>query len=186
MKLDIAGNRAASKYSRSELLQRVLWGLLKPLFHLSPRLCHGWRRVLLRLLGADIGRAVQLHPSVRIFLPGLLSIGDEAAVSEDVRLYNLGPLTIGAQATISQGAHLCGGTHDDADPALPLIRTPIRIGDAAWVCADAFVGPGVTVGEGAIVAARAVCVRDVPAWQVVAGSPARVIRSRTVKSPAAP
>lgn len=184
MKLDIAGNRAASKYTRRELVERVVWALLKPLFRFSPRLCHGWRRGLLRLLGARVGRAVQLHPSVRIFLPRLLAIGDEAAVAEDVRLYNLGPLTIGAQATVSQGAHLCGGTHDDADPTLPLIRAPIVIGDAAWICADAFVGPGVTIGEGAIVAARAVCVRDVPAWQVVAGSPARYLRQRTLKTAA--
>lgn len=182
MKLDIAGNRAASKYSRHEMMQRVLWGLVKPLFHFSPRLCYGWRRLLLRLLGAKVGRAVQIHPSVRIFLPSLLDIGDEAAVAEDVRLYNLGPLAIGAQATVSQGAHLCGGSHDDRDPALPLIRAAIAIGDAAWICADAFVGPGVIVGEGAVVAARAVCVRDVPPWQVVAGSPARYIRQRELRT----
>ena len=182
MKLDIVGNRAASKYSRRELIERVLWGLLQPLFRCSPRLLYGWRRTLLRAMGARIGRAVQIHPRVHIFLPSLLSIGDEAAVAEDVRLYNLGQLIIGAQATVSQGAHLCGGSHDDADPKLPLIRAAITIGDAAWVCADAFIGPGVTVGEGAVVAARAVCLRDVAAWQVVAGSPARRIRSRELKS----
>ncbi len=185
MKLDIAGNRAASKYSRRELGERLLWALLQPLFRCSPRLLYGWRRVLLRLLGARIGRAVQIHPRVRIFLPSLLSIGDEAAVAEDVRLYNLGPLVIGAQATVSQGAHLCGGSHDDADPALSLIRAAINIGDAAWICADAFVGPGVTIGEGAVVAARAVCLRDVPPWQVVAGVPARQIRERRLRADAA-
>lgn len=184
--LDIAGNRAARKYSRAELAQRVLWSLLNPLFHCSPRLAYGWRRGLLRVLGAEIGHAVQIHPSVRIFLPSLLAIGDESAVAEDVRLYNLGPLRIGAKATVSQGAHLCGGSHDDQDPALPLIRAPIHIGSSAWVCADAFIGPGVTVGEGAVVAARAVCVRDVAPWQVVAGNPARVIRTRVLAAAAKP
>lgn len=178
--LDIVGNRSARKYSRRELLERVIWGALKPLFHCSPRLLYGWRRWLLRILGAQVGRAARIHPSVRIFLPRLLEIGDESTVGEDVRLYNLGRMKIGRQATVSQGAHLCGGSHDDQDPALPLIRATITIGDCAWVCADAFIGPGVTVGEGALVAARAVCVRSVPPWQVVAGNPARTIRIRTL------
>ena len=185
MRLRIAENRAASKYSRRELTQRVIWAAVQPLFRLSPRLCYGWRRLLLRLMGAQIGRDVQIHPSVRIFLPSLLAIEAEAAVAEDVRLYNLGPLHIGAQATISQGAHLCGGTHDHSDPALPLIRSPITIGAACWICADAFVGPGVVVGEGAVVAARAVVVRDIPAWQVAAGSPARAVGHRQLKPAAA-
>ena len=178
--LDIASNRASRKYTRSELLQRVLWGMLKGFFHCSPRLMYGWRRLLLRSLGAKVGRAVHIHPSVRIFLPSLLDIGDETAVDQDVRLYNLGPMKIGCQTTISKGAHLCGGSHDDQNPTLPLIRTAISIGDSVWVCADAFIGPGVKVGDGAVVAARSVCVRDVPAWQVVAGNPARVIRARTL------
>ena len=181
-KLDIANNRATSKYSRRELVERVLWGAVKPLFHCSPRLLHGWRRLLLRALGARIGHAVQIHPSVRIFLPSLLDIGNESALDQDVRLYNLGPMKIGSQTTISQGAHLCGGSHDDQDPTLPLIRATITIGDCAWVCADAFIGPNVSIGEGAVVAARAVCVRDAAPWQVVAGNPARMIRERTLRS----
>lgn len=181
-RLDIASNRAVAKYSNRELLERVLWGMLKPLFHCSPRLLYSWRRLLLRALGARVGRAVQIHPSVRIFLPSLLDIGDESALDQDVRLYNLGPMKIGCQTTVSQGAHLCGGSHDDQDPTLPLIRAAITIGDCAWICADSFVGPNITIGEGAVVAARAVCVRDVAPWQVVAGNPARMIRERTLRS----
>lgn len=176
--LDIQANRSARKYSRRENLERVLWALAGPLFRWSPRLLHGWRRALLRAFGARVGRGVQLHPSVRIFLPRQLAIGADVGIGEDVRLYNLGPLSIGAQATISQGAHLCGGSHDHRQRALPLIRARIEIGPAAWICADAFVGPGVSVGEGAVVAARAVCVRDVAAWTIVGGNPARVIGER--------
>lgn len=182
--LDIHANRAVRKYSRRENIERVLWALASPLFRFSPRLLYGWRRVLLRAFGAQIGKGVQLHPRARIFLPSLLRIGADAAVGEDVRLYNLGPLVIGAQATVSQGAHLCGGTHDHRDPTLPLIRAAIHIGDAAWVCADAFVGPGVTVGQGAVVAARAVCVRDAAPWQIVAGNPARAVGQRVLRTAA--
>ena len=75
-------------------------------------------------------------------------------------------------------AHLCAGTHDYTRADFPLLRTPITIGAQAWVCADAFVGPGVAVGEGTIVAARAVAVKDAGPWIIVAGNPAREIASR--------
>jgi putative colanic acid biosynthesis acetyltransferase WcaF len=97
-------------------------------------------------------------------------------------IYNLGPVRIGARATVSHRAHLCAGTHDYRDPALPLLRLPIVIGPQAWVCADAFVAPGCVVGEGAIVGAAAVVVRDVPPWQIVGGNPARVIKQRVLRA----
>lgn len=178
MKIDIEGNRRAAKYSASEQWQRVLWALAQPLFRFSPRHLYGWRNMLLRALGARIGRQVRIYPSARLFLPSLLRVGDHATIGPDTRLYNLGPMDIGVQVTVSQGAHLCGGTHDDSDPSLRLIRAPLRLEDGCWVCADAFIGPGVTVGEGAVVGARAVAMRDVPAWTVVAGNPARFIRAR--------
>jgi putative colanic acid biosynthesis acetyltransferase WcaF len=61
---------------------------------------------------------------------------------------------------------------------MPLQKPPISVGDQAWVCADAFVGPGVTVEEGAVVGARAVVVKDVEAWTIVGGNPARPLRDR--------
>ena len=105
-------------------------------------------------------------------MPWNLEIGEYAAIGDRAILYALGPITIGARATISQRAHLCAGTHDIRDPARPLLKPPITIGSDAWVCADAFVGPGVTVGEHAIVGARAVAMKDVPAHAIVVGNPA--------------
>ena len=93
-------------------------------------------------------------------------------------IYNLGPVTIGENVTVSQRAHLCAGTHDATDPTMPLLKPPIAVADQVWICADAFVGPDVTVHEGAVVGARAVAVADVDAWTVVAGNPARVIKER--------
>ena len=63
---------------------------------------------------------------------------------------------------------------------MPLLKLPISIGDDAWICADAFVGPGVEVGPGAIVGARAVVVKNVEAWSIVAGNPARKVGKRTL------
>jgi putative colanic acid biosynthesis acetyltransferase WcaF len=176
--LDIERNRNAVKYSRSELARRVLWALAKPLFRFSPRVFFGWRRFLLRLFGARVGQAVHIYPSANIYYPWNLEIGDWSSIGEWALVYNLGPVRIGRQVTISQRAHLCAGTHDHRDPTLPLLKPPIVIDDQAWICADAFVGPGVTVGEGAVVGARAVVMRDVAAWAIVAGNPARVINRR--------
>jgi putative colanic acid biosynthesis acetyltransferase WcaF len=176
--LDIAANRRARKYSRGELLRRVAWAAVWPLFRFSPRPAFAWRRLLLRALGAKVGAGVHIYASAMIYYPWMLEIGADSAIGERALIYNLGPVTIGRRATISHQAHMCAGTHDYSDPALPLLKPPIVVGDEAWICADAFVGPGVTVGAGAVVGARAVAMRDVEPWTVVAGNPARAVKRR--------
>jgi putative colanic acid biosynthesis acetyltransferase WcaF len=177
-RLDIAGNRRATKWSRRELLHRFLWDLAQPTLRLVPRHFWGLRCWSLRLFGARIGREVRIHRTVRVAIPWNLAIGDEAAIGDGVQIYNLGKVSIGAQATISQGAHLCAGTHDYRRPGLPLVKCKINIGRGAWICADAFVGPNVNVGDFAILGARAVVVRNVEPGLVVAGNPARIVGRR--------
>lgn len=174
--------RSHRPYSRREYLGRVLWAVVSPLFRWSPRPFFGWRRFLLKVFGASIADQAHVYPSARIYLPWRLTLGEQASIGEWALIYNLGPVTIGDRATISHRAHLCAGTHDYRDPTLPLQRLPIEIGPQAWVCADAFVGPGRRVGEGAIVGAAAVVVSDVPDWQIVAGNPARMIKQRVLRS----
>jgi putative colanic acid biosynthesis acetyltransferase WcaF len=138
----------------------------------------GWRRFLLRCFGAHVGREVHIYPTARIMIPWNISIAEHSAIGDRAILYALGPITIGRQATISQGAHLCAGSHEYRRADMPLTKEPITISDGAWVCADAFVGPGVKVGEFAIVGARAVAMKDIEAWAIVAGNPARAIKQR--------
>lgn len=178
MPLDIQSNRKASKYSRKELMLRVLWGFGKVAFRLSPRPCFGFRRWLLRCFGAKVGQRTNIYPSALIYYPWNLAIGDDAAIGEWALVYNLGPVTIGSRTTISQRVHLCAGSHDYKDPAMPLLKPPIVIGDEVWVCADAFVGPKVTVGDRAILAAAAVVVKDVETATIVGGNPAKLIKAR--------
>ncbi len=180
--LDVRQNRSARKYTRAEMAMRVLWLPGQYLLRWSPRPFFGWRRFVLRLFGASVGQNVHVHNSTRVTMPWNLTLGDWAAVGEDVLVYNLGPITIGERATVSHRAHLCAGTHDYRDPALPLLKPPVTIGAQAWVCTEAFVGPGVTVGEGAVVGAAAVATRDVPPWTVVAGNPARHVKDRILNT----
>lgn len=184
--LDISKNRKTSKYPLQIMFCRILWGLCRPLFRFSPRQFFSWRRFLLRLFGAKIGRHVHVYNSAVIYMPWNLEIGDWSAIGELVYVYNLGRVSIGSRATISHRAHLCAGTHDYQDATLPLLKPPISIGDESWVCADAFIGPGVTVGEGAVVGARSVVVKNVPPWQVVAGNPAKSIKKRILKTDTRP
>lgn len=161
---------------------RVAWAFAwLLLFRPTPRKLFAWRRLLLRLFGADVGRGAVVFPSTRIWAPWNLSIGEEACLSWGVDCYNVAPIRLGKRATVSQRAFLCAATHDIADPGMALVASPVTVGDGAWVCAEAFVGPGVTVGEGAVVGARAVAVRDVPAWTVVAGNPARHVKRRELR-----
>ena len=176
--LDIANNRSTRKWTRKELVGRLLWAACRPLFCLSPRLLWGWRSFLLRMFGAKIGKNVHIHPSVQIFIPWNLTIGDWSSVGFDALIYNLGPVTIGSKVTISQRAHLCAGSHDFRDPAMTLTKPPISIGDEAWICADAFIGPSVIVGSRSVVGARAVVVKDVAEGDIVGGNPARVAGKR--------
>jgi putative colanic acid biosynthesis acetyltransferase WcaF len=157
----VRANRAAVKWSRREQAARVLWACAWPLFALSPRPLWGWRRFLLR-----------------VFMPWNVELGEFSLLGDGAFLYALGGVRIGACATVSQGAHLCAGTHDYRDVAMPLVKARIEIGAGAWICADAFVGPHVRIGAGAVVGARAVVVRDVAADCVVAGNPARIIGAR--------
>lgn len=179
--LDISANRSAQKYTPHEQVMRVMWAICRPFFTLSPRVCFGWRRFLLRLFGAKVGSATNIYNSAIIYMPWNLTIGDHSSIGEWALVYNLGPITIGNKTTISQRVHLCAGTHDFTDPALPLLKPPIDIKDQAWICADAFVGPLVTVGEGAVVGARAVVTKDVEPWAIMAGNPAKFIKTRVLK-----
>lgn len=175
---EVAVNRAMTKYTPREQMARLAWMFGRVIFRIIPRPLYGFRSAWLRLFGAKIGAACQIYPTVKIFAPWQLRVGAGAAIGDGAILYNLGPLTIGERATISQYTHLCGGSHDYADDTMPLIRAEIRIGNDAWVCADAFVGPGIEIGEGAVVAARSVVVEAVKPWTVVAGHPAKFVKDR--------
>lgn len=175
--INASAHRQNRNYSRKILLARVLWSVLYPFFRFSPRHLYNWRNFLLRRMGATIGRNVRIYPSARIFYPWNLHAADGVTIGWDCEIYSLGQITLGPNAMVSQRAHLCAGSHDYTQPHYPLLTPPITVEAGAWICADAFVGPGVTVGEGAIVAARAVVTKHVAPSTVVGGNPAKVIRA---------
>lgn len=176
--LDIGANRKARKWSKRDQALRVLWALCYPLFRWSPRPFWAWRRLLLRSFGATVAPDVHVYPTVRIAFPWHLDLGKDVAIGDHVTLYALGTISVGKRATISSNAHICAGSHDYTKKSMPLLKPPISIGEDVWICADAFVGPGVNVGNRAVVGARAVVVKDIEVDAIVAGNPAGLIKKR--------
>jgi putative colanic acid biosynthesis acetyltransferase WcaF len=91
-------------------------------------------------------------------------------------------VSIGANTTVSQYSFLCTASHDYNDLSMPLVVAPIHIGDDAWVTADVFIGPGVTIGDGAVVTARSSVFSDIEPWVVARGNPAVATKPRIVDS----
>ena len=142
--------------------------------------CQLWRNLLLRMFGTRTWYQAQFFPTARIWAPWNLKTGRSVAIDDDVDLYNVAPITLGHMVSISRRAFICTASHDIVDVGRPLKTAPITIGNGVWIGAEAYIGPGVTIGDGAVIAARAVVVKDVPAWSVVGGNPARVIKERPV------
>jgi putative colanic acid biosynthesis acetyltransferase WcaF len=181
-------NRAVElQYTRSGWplsvkLKRVLFAPFRLLFiRGSGRRLSPLRVYALMLFGARIERPVLVMDGVIVWHPWSLTLGRYCTLGRGVEVYNYADITVGEQATVSQDTYLCSASHDFEDPTMPLIYRPIVIGAHSWVAARCFVGPGVTVGEGAVVGACSVVVKDVPAWTVVAGNPARTLKQRRLK-----
>lgn len=170
-------------YSRGNKIKRLMWSIAwTVLARPFPRsMAMGWKRMLLRMFGAKIAPTAAVYASARVFQPWLLTMDDYACLAEGVDCYNAAPIHIGRNATVSQRAFLCTAGHDITDPHHHQTSAPITIGDRAWVCAEAFVGQGVTVGEGAVCAARSVVVKNVEPWTVVGGNPAKELKKRIIK-----
>jgi len=166
-------------FSLSNRLSRLVWNVTYCLlFRLTPNIMHSWRAFLLRMFGARIAPGAHVYPGVKIWAPWNLEIGEEAGIANGAILYSQGKISIGKRVVISQGAHLCAGTHDFDQPGFPLVTGPITIGDHAWVAAEVFIHPNVTIGEGCVVGARSVVIMDLPEWTVCSGFPAKVLKAR--------
>lgn len=168
-----------SPFSRRHRFARSLWAAVYVLlFRPSPRIAHRWRNLLLRLFGARLHPTARVYPRARCWAPWNLTMAEHACIGDDVDVYSAGEIRIGAWSTVSQHSYLCGATHDFEDVAHPVVAAPIVIGARCWLAADVFVGPGVTIGDGTVVGARSSVFRDLPAWVVAMGTPARPARPR--------
>lgn len=179
MELDISNK--PSPYSMEDKIRRVLWGIAyNLLFRYTPRPFKRWRAMLLNLFGAKVSLKARVCPKAEITMPWNLEMEDYATLADHAIVYSTAKVYIGRQATVSQYSYLCTATHDYEDAYNTLYARPIIIEANAWIAADVFIGPGVTVGEGTVVGARSNVYKNLPAWKVCVGSPAKAIKERII------
>lgn len=177
--LSLYENKLTLRNKIGRMLWTLVWTILvRPL----PRSTgNKWKVFLLRLFGAQIDSTAVVYSSVRIYMPWHLKMAPHSCLAPEVDCYNVDKIEIGAHTTISQKTYLCAASHEISKPSLPLVTAPIAIGSQVWVAAEAFIAPGVTIGEGAVVGARAAVFKDVEPWTVVGGNPAKFIKERIVE-----
>jgi putative colanic acid biosynthesis acetyltransferase WcaF len=162
--------------------KRFFWELCYFLFFKpTPRVgFNKWRIFLLRLFGSNIQRGCRVLPTAKIWAPWNLTMGEYSVIGDAVDCYCMDKVIIGDRVTVSQRAFLCAGSHDINSLRLPLITAPINIEDFAWVCAEVYVAPGVTVQEGTVVGAGSVLVKTTEPWSVYVGNAAKKIKNREI------
>lgn len=171
-----------ASFSLANKLERVAWGLAwLVLARFTPPPLHGWRRLVLRAFGARVGKGARVHASVSIWLPRNLELGEKVLIGPGARLYNQGHIRIGAYTVVSQRAHICASTHDVNDPDFQLQLRPVTLGERCWVAAEAFVGPGVTMGDRSVLAARGALFGKAEAEGIYSGNPARFLKARELR-----
>ncbi|MFD1294224.1 putative colanic acid biosynthesis acetyltransferase [Lutibacter holmesii] len=141
---------------------------------------NSWRNFVLKMFGAKVGKGTIIHASVKIWAPWNLVVGEYTCLGQNVDCYNQGEIIIGDNTTISQKSYLCASTHDITDPKNNLILKPIHINNQVWVAANSFIGPGVTIGEGAVVGATSSVFKNVKDWTVVGGNPSVFLKERII------
>ena len=160
---------------------RYLWSFVNVyLFKLSPRPFWLFRVYLLRIFGANIGKGVKLDPNIKIFDPRRLSIGDNSWVGPNCELYNYDQITIESDVALAQHVKLYTVSHDIRSSSFSTIHAPILFKNQSWIAADTFVGMGVIINQGAVLAARSSAFKTIPEWTINVGSPAKIIGNRVV------
>ncbi|TRX40118.1 LbetaH domain-containing protein [Flavobacterium restrictum] len=166
---------------KSDKLYRLLWRIAS-LFLFKPfslPFFNAWRIFLLRCFGAKLGDNCNVYSSTYIPSPKNLIMGVHSTLGPEVKLH-FGKTIIGSKVTVSQRTYLCSATHDTASINTPLLTGVITINDFVWIASEAFIMTNITIGEGAIVGARAVVFKNVDSWSIVGGNPAKFIKSRII------
>ena len=164
------------------LFVEVLWIIIQAIFVSSwiPGSKH--RVLLLKLFGAQIATGVVIKTGVCVKFPWRLKIGKNSWIGQNVWIDNLAMVSIANNCCVSQGAYLCTGNHDWSSSQFDLVTKPIDLGSGSWVAARAVVGPGVKVGEGAILTMGSAAASNLDSWSIYRGNPAKKFGLRRLRN----
>lgn len=163
---------------RSKVTVQLWWIIQSTLFSWSPQVLYGWRRFLLRLFGAKIGKNVLIRSTVKVTYPWNIIIGDYSWIGEDCVLYSLGKITIGSHVALAHKVYLNTGGHDYKKETFDIFESPVVVEDECWLTNDVYIAPGVTIGKGSIIGARSTVLKSMPPGKICVGMPAKPIKNR--------
>ena len=176
--------RSVERAPLKVILLNKLWMCFQNTFFRCSWRFKKFRMMLLRMFGAKLlakkGSYVSIQPGVSIASPWNLEVGDLSSIGDNSWVYALDKITIGEKTCIGEYVKLLTGYHDMATWNFQFKTKPISIGSCVWIATGAIVLPGVTIGDGAVVAAGAVVTKDVEPWTVVGGNPAKFIKKRVI------
>ena len=172
---DLAAFGGGGRFTFVVKIRLVLWFLVQHIFFKSSIFPSKFKPSLLRLFGASVGRRVLIRRGVRVHVPWTLEIGDDCWIGEEVWFINHAKIQIGSNVCISQRSIICSSGHDYRSASLEYVHKPIVIKDGAWVCLDAKVLPGVTIGECSVLSAGEVARKSVPDYSILVGGEIRPI-----------
>lgn len=163
-------------FSGKNKIKVQLWFIFSAIFFSTSPLAFNWLRVfILNSFGANVSYRARIRPSVRVFYPWNISVGDYTYIADRVNLYSLDKISIGSHCSISMDATICTGTHEKNRESFDLITKPIIIENESWIAAGAFISHGCCIGRGAIVGARSYCMPEtkIAEAEIWVGSPAK-------------
>ena len=180
--IDLAGFNNSNFHRGAPFWKELLWRMIQQsLFNLEWIKMYKFKSSILKIFGSKVASDVVFKPKAKITFPWKFSIGKNSWIGEEVWLLNLEQITIGSDVCISQRTFLCTGSHDWSKSTFDLITKPITIEDGVWICANVFVGPGVTIGKNTVVKVGSVVTHDLPPNMICAGNPCCPVKSRIVE-----
>ncbi len=175
MKRDLKTFSSGTGFTPVMKARIALWFMVQHLVFRGALVPSSLRPTILRIFGSSIGRRVIIRRGVKIHLPWNLEIGDDCWIGEEVWFINHEKVKIGSNVCISQRSIICSGGHDYRSTSLEYAHKPIEIKDGAWVCLDAKVLPGVTIGECSVVSAGEIVRKSIPDYSMLIAGEIRPI-----------
>lgn len=163
---------------KSKVIVQLWWIVENTFFAMSPQFFYAWRRFLLRLFGAKIGKGVLIRSSAKFTYPWKITIGKNSWIGEETILYSLGEIFIGENVAIAHGVYFNTGLHDYTTKEFKIASKNIIIEDECWITNDVYIAPGVSIGRGCVIGARSSVYKNMPEGFICYGNPANPIKKR--------
>lgn len=172
---DLSAFRGGAGFTLQMKIRLGLWLFVQVTCFKTSVFPSKFRSSLLRLFGASVGQGVLIRQGTRIHFPWNLEIGDHCWIGEEVWFINHEQISIGSNVCVSQRSIICSGGHNYQSVSLEYAHKPVIIKDGAWICLDAKVLPGVTIGECSVVSAGEIVRKSLPDYSMLVGGHIRQI-----------